>query len=179
MIDVGDDQQRHRGVIHQLAGVAAEPERGDVVFLFTHDDHQVHILLFAPVDDRLGNLSVNVNGGGGVANIGFAAHTDGMVELDVDDVLRLGGAGGADAKKQQFCGESLGKSDRSLHLLECLEAGINRDHDVGKVTIDLDVVANDEDGDGGETDDLHGVTADEHLLETGDAVGTDHEDGVF
>ena len=170
MIDVGDDQQRHRSVVHQLTGVAAKPEGGYIVFLFTHDDHQIHIFLLTPLNDRLGNLSVNVDGGGGVTDTGLAAHTDRVVELDVDDMLRFGGAGSADAEEEQLRREVFGESDGGLHLLQGLKAGVNRDEDVGKVTIDFDVVADDEDRDGGETDNLHGITTDEHLLETGYAV---------
>ena len=100
MIDVRDDQQRHGSVVHQLTGVATEPEGGHIVLFLTHDDHQVHILLLAPLDDGLGNLSVNVDGGGGVTDTSFATHADGMVKLDVDDVFRLRNTGSTDTEEQ-------------------------------------------------------------------------------
>lgn len=87
MIDVRYDQQRHRCVVHQLASAAAKPEGGHIILFLAHDDHHVHPFLLAPFNQRLGDLTVYVEGGGGVADPCLAAHADRMVELDVDCAL--------------------------------------------------------------------------------------------
>ena len=101
-----------------------------------------------------------------------------MAHLHVDDVARVGVVRIIDTHDGDLGSEAFAQIGGVAHLLQRLEAEVDRGIDIVQVAFDFNVLTHDQDRHIGVSDQSVGVVANIAFLESGGAVGTHHNHGV-